>query len=152
MVFVYVPMPEKYFTPGSSLSLQSERSSSVMESGAPRPGWNVTFHGPSTVVSWVFVASGMRARDFGCRLAEHHEDRAPGLEVQRHRGAAVGHLERRGLRGAGLGVPQLRLLAGHAERGVDRLGVIAAVVHEVEIAARELAVHELHVGSLPFVV
>ena len=68
-VFVYVPIPEKYFTPGFSLRLQSESSSSVMESGAPRPGWNVTFHGPLMVVTFVVVLVGIarEVSDVGLR-------------------------------------------------------------------------------------
>lgn len=43
-------MPEKYLTPASSLWLQSDSSFSVIEAGAPRPAWNVTSHGPLTLI------------------------------------------------------------------------------------------------------
>src|ERR1700679_4183772 len=56
--FVYVPVPEKYFTPASGLSLQDESASNVILGGAPRPGWKATFQGPSNVASGVSLASG----------------------------------------------------------------------------------------------
>src|SRR4051794_2826072 len=47
-------MPEKYFTPASELSLHEASLSSMMESGAPRPVWKLTFHEPSSVASSFF--------------------------------------------------------------------------------------------------
>ena len=89
---------------------------------------------------------GNGVRGFGGGLAEDDEHRSPRLEVQRHRGASVGDLERRRLRSARLRVPEFGRLAGHAERGIDRLVAIVAVVDEVEIAIGQLAVDEQQVG------
>src|ERR1700684_47195 len=57
-VFVYVATPEKYLTPGSSFRLQSESSSSLIEAGAPRPGWNATVQGPSTAATGTRTTGG----------------------------------------------------------------------------------------------
>src|ERR1035441_116321 len=57
-VFVYVPDPEKYLTSASLLSLQDASLSSVIVGGAPRPGWKLTFHGPSTVATCFSVLAG----------------------------------------------------------------------------------------------
>jgi hypothetical protein len=48
-------VPEKYFTPVSEFSLQEAILSSVIEGGAPRSGWNVSFQGPSTVANSVVL-------------------------------------------------------------------------------------------------
>src|SRR5271157_50559 len=58
MVFLYVPVPEKYFTPASWLSLHDDSFSRVIDGGAPRSGWKLTFHGPSIVASCVSVTLG----------------------------------------------------------------------------------------------
>jgi hypothetical protein len=55
---VYVPIPEKYLTPASVLSLHDESSSSVIDGGAPRSGGKLTFHGPSMIAIWVSVTLG----------------------------------------------------------------------------------------------
>src|SRR5882724_3465624 len=57
-----MPVPEKYFTPLSWLSLQEESLSITADAGAPRPGWKVTFQEPSTVVNCVSVIFG-KSRD-----------------------------------------------------------------------------------------
>src|SRR5262245_21637682 len=68
MVFVYVAVPEKYYTPASALVLHDVSVSKVTLSGAPRPGWNATSHAPSTVVSAVSaVAGNVRSVDAGFR-------------------------------------------------------------------------------------
>jgi hypothetical protein len=56
---VYVPVPEKNFTPTSELSLQDASLSSLMEGGAPRSGWKFTVHGPSIVASSVWITAGI---------------------------------------------------------------------------------------------
>ena len=55
MVLVYVPTPEKYFTPGSVLSLHEASLSSVVDGGAPRSGWKLTFQAPSIVSSLLSI-------------------------------------------------------------------------------------------------
>src|ERR1700733_4235761 len=58
MVLVLVPVPEKYFTPASELSLHDDSVSSVIDDGAPQSGGKLTFHGPSTVVSCFSTTAG----------------------------------------------------------------------------------------------
>src|ERR1019366_3368888 len=43
MLLLYVAEPEKYVTPSFGLSLQEVKRSKLSSSGAPRPGWNLTF-------------------------------------------------------------------------------------------------------------
>src|SRR5437867_10228596 len=73
-VFVYVPTPEKYLTPGSSLWLQSKSSFMVMELGAPRPDWKTIFQGPLIVATFVVVTSGIvcEVLDVLRRRSEEH--------------------------------------------------------------------------------
>src|SRR4030042_6237879 len=63
IVFIYVPVPEKYFTPGSGFSLHDARLSRVIFDGAPRSGWKLTSQAPEIVSSGFSVVSG-KARDF----------------------------------------------------------------------------------------
>ena len=68
--------------------------------------------------------------------------------MKRDHGASVHHLERSRLFGTGLGAPQLRLPTGHAECGINHFLMITAVVDEIDVAVRQLAVHELHIGVI----
>src|SRR5438445_1175516 len=55
-------MPEKYFTPASVLLVHESSLSTVTDAGAPRPGWKITFHEPSSVASCVSTSLG-KVRD-----------------------------------------------------------------------------------------
>jgi len=59
---VYVPVPEKYFTPSSELSLHDANLSSVIFAGVPRSGWKLRSQAPSTVAIELSVTLG-RVRD-----------------------------------------------------------------------------------------
>ena len=50
-VAVYVAVPEKYFTPSSSDSVQEDSLSSVTEAGAPQPSGKLTVQGPPTLAT-----------------------------------------------------------------------------------------------------
>lgn len=87
-----------------------------------------------------------RARRRGCWLAEDDEGSAVRVERERNEGSSVGD----GIGGsfdlASVGMPDLWRVTGEAEVSGYVLGAIVAVVNEVDIGSRELAVDEKKFG------
>ena len=134
--------PKKYFTPGSAFSLHDLSASRVIVSGAPRSGWKRTVHGPSIVAMRSLRWRGNRSRRCGGGLAEHHEHRAPRIEMERHRRAIARDAIRRRFAPSAVGVPDLGLLSAHAERCLHVFIAVLPVVDEVDIAVRQCAMDE----------
>src|ERR1035437_1155546 len=87
-------------------------------------------------------------RSFRRWFAEDYEYCSPGLKLKRNCRASVCHLVGSFFGCSGFGIPQLRLLAGNAERGIDRFRVVAAIINEIDVGVREFAVNEFDVGVI----
>ena len=144
-----MPVPEKYFTPASVLSFQDDQ---LVERDRGRcAAARLEAHLPRAidVASWVSVFSGQRVRRFRRRLAEDNKHRAPRLEV------ASGTVVRPSaiLKDAGSDFPVSACHSSGALPVTRKVAstcsaAIAAVVDEVDIAVRQLAMHEQEGVSL----
>ena len=97
-----------------------------MADGAPRPGWKATFQYPTSVSN----------------LTKRGETTVLDARVAGWRKTA-----QRLVFCACVGMPQFGRLARHAEVGLDHLRPVFAIVEEIGVIVRQLAVKETKVGG-----
>ncbi len=97
-VFVYVAVPEKYFTPAvRTLSPRGQRAPSTRSAGAPQLAGNVRLHGPvkSRQACYPPASSHCRSGTYS-RMPEDHKHRLALRKIKRHHGKTrLGRIRRR---------------------------------------------------------
>ncbi len=135
-------MPEKYFTPVSLFSVHDASMSRVIDGGAPHFAGKPTVHGPDNVANCVSVVAGTL---WDVSLVGFRKTTKTVPHGSRLSGTVVWPSAIVKDTGSVLPVSAYQSsgsFSGYAERGLDMRAVIAAVVDEIQIAARQLAVEE----------
>ena len=135
-------MPEKYFTPESLFSVQ-ETSFSKLALRRRASAW-LKLHLPRPLDAG---HGGLDREPYAsrwhvCVPAEHYEHGIVGPKAERHDSAIVCDTVRCGFHFASIGMPQFWSLACDAKSSVNCLGSVVTVIHPIDLAVRNAAVHE----------